>query len=247
MEEILARATERSRTMRQEPPRYEFTRLKRSRTFDKTLNVLTESEAVYRMEWKDGELRARLLSQKGPDSAALREKDDGDRAHPRKAPASEGDEKGRSVLFRIDESTKERFRFVLAGKEELRSRPTFIVDVLPRTDLPAHGIEHKVMAKLSGRIWVDQEDYEISKVDVRLTDSVSIGWGGLLGALHTFNFKIDRNRIADGGWVNSAVHLFLHFRQLFEAKRFAYDESVSDVLPIQRSVTVSAEAGANGL
>ena len=95
-----------------------------------------------------------------------------------------------------------RFQFTLLREEPLNGRTTHVLSFKPASgDLPVHEISDRFINNLCGTIWVDTEDYEIAKADLWLQSEVTL-WGGILGALRKFNYKVERVRLPDGVWFN---------------------------------------------
>ena len=98
-----------------------------------------------------------------------------------------------------------RYKFTLAGHEQLNSRLTYILTFKPaRGDLPVREISDRFINNLFGKIWVDAEDFEIAKADLSLRSEVTL-WGGILGSLRKFDYKVERLRLPDGVWFNRSA------------------------------------------
>lgn len=203
--------------------------------YDKDQHVRNQQVEVYRMEMAGAELRGRLISRNGRPVSAEEAARDGDADDRRKGRKRSPQKKSDTVLVQLDQNAAKLFDFKLVGRELLAGRSAYVVAVSPKGDVRPASMEEKVMLRIQGNLWIDEQDYEIAKLDVRLTESVGIGWGGWLGALHDLSFSVERSSMPDGGWANSAVRLYIHFRQLLDAKCFLYEETVSDMQPIKKS------------
>ena len=95
-----------------------------------------------------------------------------------------------------------RYRFTLVREEMLNGRPTHVLTFKPAgRNLPVREISDRFLNNLCGTIWVDGADFEIAKADLVLQSDVTL-WGGLLGALRKFDYKVERIRLDDGTWFN---------------------------------------------
>ena len=95
-----------------------------------------------------------------------------------------------------------RYAFTLAGEQRLNDRPAYMLTFRPKSGkLPVRETSDRFINNLCGTIWVDVEDFEIAKADLRLQSEVTL-WGGLLGALRKFDYKVERLRLDDGVWFN---------------------------------------------
>lgn len=102
--------------------------------------------------------------------------------------------------FGVSSNLVTRFDFKLVGRVQLNQRPTLIIDFEPKKGkLPERNLKDKFINKAAGRVWLDEEDYAISKVDLRLTERVNV-LGGLVGAIWKFGYQFERDRLPDGIW-----------------------------------------------
>ena len=102
--------------------------------------------------------------------------------------------------FAVSSNLVTRFDFKLVGRVQLNQRPTLIIDFEPKKGkLPERNLKDKFINKAAGRVWLDEEDYAISKVDLRLTERVNV-LGGLVGAIWKFGYQFERDRLPDGLW-----------------------------------------------
>ena len=95
-----------------------------------------------------------------------------------------------------------RYKFTLVREETLNGRHTYVLSFKPASaNLPVREISDRFINNLCGTVWIDAEDHEIAKADLNLQSEVTL-WGGILGALRRFDYKIERVRIDDGVWFN---------------------------------------------
>jgi hypothetical protein len=71
-------------------------------------------------------------------------------------------------------------------------------------------------------MWVDKQDFRLSKAQAHVIDTISIGWV-LARVGPGTSFEIDQTRVANGTWmpgtitINGVAHvLFVHSRSLNE-------------------------------
>ena len=95
-----------------------------------------------------------------------------------------------------------RFKFSLVRDERVNGRVAHVLTFKPAGgELPVREISDRFINNLCGTIWVDAEDYEIAKADLWLQSEVTL-WGGILGNLRKFDYKVERVRLPDGVWFN---------------------------------------------
>lgn len=95
-----------------------------------------------------------------------------------------------------------RYTFTLMRQEPINGRLAHVLTFKPRSgELPVREISDRFINNLRGVIWVDAQDHEIAKADLSLQSEVTL-WGGILGALRKFDYKLERIRVDEGVWFN---------------------------------------------
>ena len=131
--------------------------------------------------------------------------------------------------FAVNDDLLKRFEFTLVGRETLNGRPAFVVDFVPaKGKLPEKSLKDKFVNRPAGRVWLDEEDYTIAKLALRLTDRVNV-IGGLVGAVWKFNFGFERERTAEGLWYSREANWHLEGRELFSQRTMDYHETRTDL------------------
>jgi hypothetical protein len=120
-----------------------------------------------------------------------------------------------------------RFDYRVEGREAIENRPMLVVSFHPKAGYnPDKTIEDKVLSRLAGRLWVDEAEAEVARVQVGLTEDLSLGWFGLIGSLKQCDLDFQKKRLADGGWVDTKQTLDISGRKLFSRMRVrALEES----------------------
>ena len=88
---------------------------------------------------------------------------------------------------RIDEAERERlkrreqfrdvpdaFDFMLVGETPIEGRKTWEILATPRPGY--HGKFGGIFRNVDGRLWIDEQDYEWTKVEAEVLDNFSLGW-----------------------------------------------------------------------
>lgn len=108
------------------------------------------------------------------------------------------------------------FRYV--GEEIDQGRPVWLIEAMPRPGYRASSFRGRLFEKLQARIWIDQEDRQLVRVDAEVFDAVNVGFG-LLGRIDKgTRFFMQRSRIA-GAWVTTAQRYRFGARMLFRSLR----------------------------
>jgi hypothetical protein len=64
---------------------------------------------------------------------------------------------------------------VLEGREWIDGRPTIVIAFTPRPGYKPVTEGGKVLQKLAGRAWIDEEDKQLARVEARLIDNLGVG------------------------------------------------------------------------
>jgi hypothetical protein len=88
-----------------------------------------------------------------------------------KAVRLQKDQENRSFLHVLLEA----FDFRLVGEETLAGRPTYVLEATPHPGYRASGKYAKLLSRVEGKLWVDQQDFGWVKVDGEVTQSFSMG------------------------------------------------------------------------
>jgi hypothetical protein len=131
--------------------------------------------------------------------------------------------------FLLNPDLLNRFQFTLAGREIINGRPALVVDFQPKSgDLPEHSIKDRFINHAAGRVWLDEQDYALAKVDLHLTQKVSV-FGGLVGAVWKCTYSFDRARTPDGFWFVRHVDWHLEGRAVVVRRIIDYHEQWTNV------------------
>jgi len=120
-----------------------------------------------------------------------------------------------------------RFQVTLAGREMVNGRSSFILDFVPRKNLPVHSYKDNFINQAAGRVWVDESDYAIAQANVYLTQQVNV-LGGILGAVWKFTYSFDRARTPEGFWFARHVDWHLEGREVIFHRIVDYHEQKID-------------------
>lgn len=111
----------------------------------------------------------------------------------------------------------ERYRFCLEGIKQFRGRNTFILSFKPRRErLPVRRRIDRALNNSKGRIWVDQESYEISRVEFELMKKVPLWWG-VVGSISQVQGLMERREIENNIWFPSCFKFYMKGRILFRS------------------------------
>jgi len=122
-----------------------------------------------------------------------------------------------------------RFKFELMGREVINGRSAFIVDFKPASKKPpTSSLKDRCLSKAAGRVWVDENEFVIVKAEAKLTEGVGVV-GGLIGAVHKFDFSFGRERTDEGIWYTHLLTWHLELREVIVERVIDCVETKTDV------------------
>ncbi len=134
--------------------------------------------------------------------------------------------------FLLNQDLVNRFQFTLAGHELLNGRDSFIIDFVPaKKDLPEHNLKDRFINNAAGRIWVDGQDYTLTKADLHLTKQVNVALG-LAGSVWKFKYGFERARTDDGYWFTKNVNWHLEGREVVVNRVVDFHETTTNLLKV---------------
>ena len=140
---------------------------------------------------------------------------------------------------RFNRELVDRYRFRVEGTGELHGRMVYRLSFEPKSGkLPVRRRIDRALNNSRGRIWLDQESYEVVRVEFELIRPTRIWWG-ILGSISRVDGMMDRKEGEDGIWFPSYFRLYLKGRILFKSLHSRRESRWSDFervaeLPLKR-------------
>jgi hypothetical protein len=97
-------------------------------------------------------------------------------------------------LFRMDE-------LVLEGRETIDGRSTILISFKPRPGYKPASEDARAIQKLAGRAWMDEETYQLVKLEATLLDSLGVGPGRLVRLQKGAQAFVERRRVNNEIWL----------------------------------------------
>lgn len=97
-------------------------------------------------------------------------------------------------LFRMDE-------LVLERREPIDGRSTILISFKPRPGYKPASEDAQALQKLAGRAWMDEENYQLVKLEATLLDSLGVGPGRLIRLQKGAQAVLVRRRINNEIWL----------------------------------------------
>ncbi len=113
----------------------------------------------------------------------------------------------------------ERYDFRTVGREDIDERSTLLFDFAPQPgERKLEG--DRFLRVLTGRIWVDEQEKELVRAELRTTKGVGFAWG-LGPALEALTMDLDFDRAEEGLWLPARLKALVN-GQILPLKGFRY-------------------------
>lgn len=145
----------------------------------KDSRLLSADEARKEQKKLDNELASRAANQDRRRREAERER-----------------EEQRKALAEVAEA----FDWKLEAEEAIGGRPMWMMRATPRRGYRPRSRQAKVFTKMSGRLWIDQADRRMAKVEATVDDTISFGLF-LLRIQPGFRFTFEMARMETSAWL----------------------------------------------
>jgi hypothetical protein len=123
----------------------------------------------------------------------------------------EKEEKEREDGRKFVRDVADAYSFTLVGTELVDGREAWVIDGEPRPGFEPHMKEAKILSKFHGRVWIDKDDLQMSKLDIEAIDTVSVGW--VLARIHQgTRVMLEQTRVNDEVWLPRHVTFKLDAR-----------------------------------
>jgi hypothetical protein len=138
----------------------------------------------------------------------------------------------------LDEELLQRFEFKLVRRELINERPAFLLRFSARNQpVSVLQFQERVLNRMTGLVWVDEQDYELVKAHFLLSEPVSLG---ILGAVESLSFAFERFRAEDGNWLPERTETFFKGRKFLTPvqtrKQVRYSGFRKIVQPVEHSL-----------
>jgi len=134
-----------------------------------------------------------------------------------------------------------RFAFKIEGQETINGRTNWVLSFKPRgEELPENKFQDRIVNKMSGKVWVDALEYEISKADLHLVSHVNLV-GGVVGTLRRLDYLLERKRVDDGVWFTSKTEADIEGREVVLSRHVRLREECNDFKKVAPDEAVSGQ------
>lgn len=112
----------------------------------------------------------------------------------------EREEKDREENRKFVTEIADAYNFRLVGTELVSGRKTWVIAGEPRAGYVPHLKDAKFLSKFHGRVWIDQADLQLARMDIECLNTIS--WGLFLARFHKGSrFMLEQTRVNDEVWL----------------------------------------------
>jgi len=131
------------------------------------------------------------------------------------APAS--DPKKDDTELKFNDELVSRYKSRVLGVEAVNGRLAYVLAFEPKEGrLPVRRRIDHALNNSRGRIWIDQQDFGVVRVEFELSKAVRL-WGGIIGKMGALQGRLEQVRVEEGVWLPQRVDLYMKGRVLFKS------------------------------
>lgn len=150
----------------------------------------------------------------------------------------EKEEKQREEDRKFEREAADAFIFKLIGHEQVSGRQAWEIEAEPRPGFEPHTKGAKILTKFHGRVWIDENDVQLAKMDIEAIDTVSYGW--VVARIHKgTRVTFEQVRVNDEVWLPGHVTFKLDARvALFKGYKVDGEQTYSDYKKFRTSTKI---------
>jgi len=204
---------------------------------DEHENVKQHEERLYHVYPLQGLPYSELILKDGKPPSPAETKKEQERQKESRKRLAEGKRENEGEEVSLNQDLVSRYRFELVGQESINGRRAYQLRFAPKSgDLPVKRKVDRILNKLAGTVWVDQTDYEISRLTLHMQETVAVAWG-ILASFRKIEVSLEQTPAADGVWFPTRINSYVDGRVLFKSLHVREEEQIRDF----RSVSSTTE------
>jgi hypothetical protein len=201
--------------------------LSRSKVIERQLNgdgtVKSEESKTYEAELVDGRHVRRLIAKNDQPLSAEDTAKESERIAARKRQKTADHKKNSDKKKELTHQILDAFDFKLAGEETIDGRKNWIIEATSKPGYKPVSIETQMLAHLTGKVWIDEDEYIWTKADAVASEPIAFGFGMIAKLDRGAHLYFRQMRLEDGVWVQSesGIRAVMHVAMV---KRIAIDQ-----------------------
>lgn len=108
---------------------------------------------------------------------------------------------------RMVEDVVATFDYALDRRDTLDGRPTIVVVFTPRPPARPWSTEGRIVKHFKGRVWIDEDEKQIMRVEAEAIDAISFGLGFVARIDQGTKGVFTRRQMPDGTWLPAGARL----------------------------------------
>jgi hypothetical protein len=109
-------------------------------------------------------------------------------------------EKNRRETRKFLNELPDAFDFHFVGIEQVSGKPAWVIECDPKPGFHPKDTRASILAKIRGKVWIDQAEYQWVKAEMEVVDTLSFGLG-LLRVAAGGSISYEQTRVNDEVWV----------------------------------------------
>jgi hypothetical protein len=123
------------------------------------------------------------------------------------------------------------------GRQQLQDRPAILLRFVPRTNAHGKGMTQKFLSKLGGRVWVEENEHQIMRIEATTLENVPLGVSVLAKLEKGATFIQEATKVNNEVWLPSRTESNYSVKLLFAGFKVHESEEYGDF----RKFTVEAK------
>ena len=125
----------------------------------------------------------------------------------------------------ITKDMMDLFQCTVLRREAIHGHQTVVVSFEGKPGKGGGGIQERMLSRMAGTLWVDEETADMARVEVHLTKGFSLGILGVLGTIKDCQMNLESKPMTDGTWLPEKTVLSVSGRMLLSSMRFKMEET----------------------
>jgi len=222
VEQIISNAVARSQQAQTKPgsTAYSYTKFTLTEELDAEGKIKESKERLYHVVLQGNATSVKLISVDGhPPTEADLKKHAENELNARQLSGQSKSGKGDNRENFLTPELTARFDFKLQNQVVINGRPSYQITFAPKNPAPPiHHLADRLLDRFSGTVWIDAQEFEIAKAEVRLGSEINL-LGGVVGCLKKMAYTVTRTRLAEGIWLNTSSSGDFEGRKLVDSLR----------------------------